>query len=114
MINFSFQISSFILQVNAYDNGEPRLSGSTHVEIALIDINDCHPIFTQVNYHFSLDEELEMNYTIESYVIGQVKATDCDIGLNAQLIYSLDTAIDYKMDHPFQVGKTYIIPFYFI
>ncbi|CAH8511721.1 unnamed protein product [Schistosoma intercalatum] len=91
--------------VNAYDNGEPRLSGSTHVEIALIDINDCHPIFTQVNYHFSLDEELEMNYTIESYVIGQVKATDCDIGLNAQLIYSLDTTIDYKMDHPFQVTK---------
>ncbi|XP_018645347.1 cadherin, putative [Schistosoma mansoni] len=91
--------------VNVHDNGEPQLSGSTHVEIALIDVNDCRPIFTQINYHFSVDEELEMNYTVESYVIGQVKATDCDIGLNAQLIYSLDTTINYKMDHPFQVTE---------
>ncbi|TNN14349.1 Protocadherin-11 Y-linked [Schistosoma japonicum] len=91
--------------VNAYDNGEPCLSASTHVEVALIDINDCRPIFTQMNYHFSIDEELEMNYTLEPYVIGQVKATDCDIGLNAQLIYSLDTTVNNKLNHPFQVTE---------
>ncbi|CAH8491113.1 unnamed protein product [Schistosoma turkestanicum] len=93
--------------VNALDNGEPRLSGSTHVEIALIDINDCRPAFTQIHYHFSLDEELEMtnknhnSTTQQSYVIGQVKAMDCDIGLNGQLNYSLD----HTMSHPFEITE---------
>ncbi|CAH8522228.1 unnamed protein product [Heterobilharzia americana] len=87
--------------VNAYDNGQPCLSGSTHVEVALIDINDCRPIFTHMNYHFSIDEELKVNST-EPYVIGQVKATDCDIGLNAHLVYSMDPT-SQSADNPFQV-----------
>nr|CAH8841404.1 unnamed protein product [Trichobilharzia regenti] len=89
--------------VYAVDNGQPSLTGSTHVEVALIDINDCRPIFTQINYHFSIDEELEVNAS-EPIVIGQVKATDCDIGLNAHLVYSLDPA-SYSADNPFQVTE---------
>ncbi|CAL8086115.1 unnamed protein product [Calicophoron daubneyi] len=74
--------------VIAEDGGHPRLSGSTNVEVVLIDVNDCSPVFAKEIYNFTVEEEIHPNRS-DNYVIGQVKATDCDIGNNAQITYFL-------------------------
>ncbi|OON23922.1 cadherin domain protein, partial [Opisthorchis viverrini] len=87
----------FQFTVLAKDNGVPSLSALAKVEVALIDVNDCSPTFTQGVYHFTVEEEIPFNMS-NAYVIGQVKATDCDIGNNAQILYQLEAT-----DAPFQV-----------
>ncbi|KAF6780475.1 hypothetical protein AHF37_00086 [Paragonimus kellicotti] len=83
------QPEGYHFTVIAHDSGSPRLSSYAKVEVALIDVNDCAPNFTQNVYHFSIEEELPVT-TNSTYVIGHVKATDCDIGTNAQVNYYLD------------------------
>ncbi|KAF7258865.1 hypothetical protein EG68_03929 [Paragonimus skrjabini miyazakii] len=83
------QPEGYHFMVIAHDSGSPRLSSYVKVEVALIDVNDCAPNFTQNVYHFSIEEELPVTAN-STYVIGHVKATDCDIGSNAQVNYYLD------------------------
>ncbi|TGZ58424.1 hypothetical protein CRM22_009656 [Opisthorchis felineus] len=89
----------FQFTVLAKDHGVPSLSALAKVEVALIDVNDCSPTFTQGVYHFTVEEEIPFNLS-NAYVIGQVKATDCDIGNNAQILYQLETT-----DAPFQISS---------
>ncbi|VDP69250.1 unnamed protein product [Schistosoma curassoni] len=78
----------FTPNVVAFDSGIPSLSTSTNVHIILDDINDCIPNFSQSEYNFTIVEDFMQNYT-GPRIIGMVVATDCDIGLNSMLIYSL-------------------------
>ncbi|VDQ06115.1 unnamed protein product [Trichobilharzia regenti] len=86
-----------IHKVIAYDSGEPNLSASTNIHVILDDINDCVPTFSQPEYNFTIDEDFMQNYTA-SRIIGLVAATDCDIGLNGMLIYSiLDPGLPFEV-----------------
>ena len=71
-----------IVTVIAYDAGLPNLSGSTMVQINVIDVDDFPPVFTQSLYNFTIDEDNSVGD-----VVGQVLATDRDSRQN--LTYEL-------------------------
>ena len=86
---------SYSFAVYAIDGGtyEPRMR-SARIDITLQDVNDNTPIFEQIPYSFNISQ----NLGIGQYV-GQVRATDADIGLNGDISYSFSTSSQYfEMD----------------
>lgn len=79
-----------IVTVVAFDAGLPNLSGTTVVQINVIDVDDFPPVFNQPSYTFTINEDNPINTTV-----GQVFATDSDSGGNLTYV-SLDSrfAID--------------------
>ena len=76
--------------VNVTDLGSPALSSSVPVTIEIADVNDNVPQFTAPNFEGSLDENLPARTPVTN-----VSATDEDIELNAEIIYTiLGTARD--------------------
>ncbi|XP_018422204.1 PREDICTED: protocadherin gamma-B2-like [Nanorana parkeri] len=74
------------LILSAVDGGKPVQTGSTLIKIAVVDINDNTPIFTQELYKLSIRENIPLNSTVL-----KVRATDEDEGVNAQITYSFST-----------------------
>ena len=63
------------------DYGQPSLTSEYHVNIEVIDVNDCAPKFTQTNYRFRLSNAT----AIESF-FGEVQAIDEDSSLEYRRI----------------------------
>ncbi len=47
----------YVLTVTAHDNGIPKMSDTTDVEIVIVDVNDNKPLFTSPAYHGSVSED---------------------------------------------------------
>ncbi|XP_040200835.1 protocadherin gamma-C5-like isoform X13 [Rana temporaria] len=75
------------LILTAIDGGEPSRSGSCHITIKVLDINDNPPVFDQPVYKINLKENLPLNT-----VILTLNATDLDGGANGEILY-------YIVDH---------------
>ncbi|XP_072306553.1 cadherin-18 [Eucyclogobius newberryi] len=60
------------------------LSGSTTVNITLTDVNDNPPEFPQKNYELYVAESAQVGKPV-----GKIKANDDDIGINADIRYSI-------------------------
>ncbi|XP_053496042.1 cadherin-10-like [Ictalurus furcatus] len=60
------------------------LTGTTKVNITLVDVNNNPPRFTHGVYHFSVPESAEVGSEL-----GVVKATDADTGKNAEMNYRI-------------------------
>ncbi|XP_073477092.1 protocadherin gamma-C5-like isoform X27 [Aquarana catesbeiana] len=75
------------LILTAIDGGEPARSGSCHITITVLDINDNPPVFDQPVYKINLKENLPLNT-----VILMLNATDLDGGANGEILY-------YIVDH---------------
>ncbi len=69
--------------IAAYDGGKPALRSDINVTVEITDINDNNPVFEKSLYKFSVMEDLSVDSKI-----GQLKATDMDIGLNGLVKYS--------------------------
>ncbi|KER26547.1 hypothetical protein T265_13982, partial [Opisthorchis viverrini] len=84
--------------VTATDHGSPkRLSATTDVRVILDDLNDCTPVFTHNQYNFTIIEDYAQNFTGER-IVGTVKATDCDIGENGKVAYTiLDPGLPFSI-----------------
>ncbi|XP_040200833.1 protocadherin gamma-C5-like isoform X12 [Rana temporaria] len=78
------QLHNLIL--TAIDGGEPARSGSCHITITVLDINDNPPMFEQSIYKINLKENIPLNT-----VILKLNATDLDEGANAEIEYSFDS-----------------------
>ncbi|KAL4657153.1 cadherin-18-like [Arapaima gigas] len=63
------------------------LSGSTTVNITLTDVNDNPPAFPQKNYQLYVPESAQVGKAV-----GRIKANDDDLGINAQMKYSITNA----------------------
>ncbi|XP_068133817.1 protocadherin gamma-C5-like isoform X2 [Hyperolius riggenbachi] len=70
------------LILTAIDGGEPARSGSCHVTITVLDINDNPPVFNQSIYKVKLKENLPLNTGILS-----LNASDLDEGVNGEIQY---------------------------
>lgn len=81
--------SSYQLVILASDCGNPPLSSSTTVSIAVLDINDNAPTFTSLEYHVHVHE----NTPIGSH-IASVSAKDRDVGSNAEITYVIISGND--------------------
>ncbi|XP_071951789.1 protocadherin-9-like isoform X2 [Antedon mediterranea] len=81
--------ASLDFYVIACDKGQPQLCNKTVVEVVIIDKNDKTPYFLSSSYSFEIDE----NKDVDTF-IGEVTATDEDIGVNGELKYSLSGSSD--------------------
>ncbi|NWY91318.1 PCDG7 protein, partial [Loxia curvirostra] len=87
------------LILTATDNGSPVKSGSTTIEIIVLDGNDNAPEFTQSVYKVTVREDV----AVGSRVL-QVTATDRDEGPNAEVKYSF-FKIPEKFDKAFKMDS---------
>ncbi|CAH0559984.1 unnamed protein product [Brassicogethes aeneus] len=74
----------YILTVAATDNGTPSETAVTKVYVDILDANDNDPTFVSESYEFKVEENLR-----RGTVVGKIKATDADAGVNAVIRYSL-------------------------
>ncbi|XP_073212240.1 protocadherin gamma-B1-like isoform X26 [Lepidochelys kempii] len=74
--------NSHHLILTAVDGGDPVRTGTVQIRINVTDANDSRPEFTKEIYKVSLRENLP-----NGSLVVQVKATDQDEGLNAQITY---------------------------
>lgn len=85
------QVSGYSFIVNVNDNGIPSLSDTVNIEFEIIDVNDNHPHFEKSVYNVSIEELVPIGTNVLT-----VHAIDFDIGINAQVRYSLiDATIDF-------------------
>ena len=82
------EVEEYDVIVLATDGGEPPLNSSTVVTVSILDENDNAPLFSQSEYSVSLAE----NQPPFSSVL-HLQATDADTGSNAELVYSIISAI---------------------
>jgi protocadherin Fat 4 len=80
-------VSSYDLTIEAADQGVVKLTGTTHVLIRLLDINDNAPQFVETSYTGSITENAQPGKTVTLPI--KIKATDRDIGNNRVVSYSL-------------------------
>ncbi|XP_068133821.1 protocadherin gamma-C5-like isoform X6 [Hyperolius riggenbachi] len=74
------------LILTAIDGGEPARSGSCHINITVLDINDNPPVFNQSLYKIRLKENLPLNTIVFS-----LNASDLDEGANGEIQYYFDS-----------------------
>uniref|UniRef100_A0A3B4AHI4 Cadherin domain-containing protein n=1 Tax=Periophthalmus magnuspinnatus TaxID=409849 RepID=A0A3B4AHI4_9GOBI len=60
-------------------------STSTDVTISITDVNDNRPVFSEFHYTMNFPETIDTNV-----YVGQVHATDADLGLNGQILYVIE------------------------
>ena len=76
-------INEYNIQIIAEDGGLPPKTGAIKVNITITDMNDNFPVFTNMIYNTSVEEDIEINSTIL-----HVSANDLDIGNNGKITYS--------------------------
>ncbi|XP_072171620.1 protein dachsous-like, partial [Diadema setosum] len=77
-------IPEYTLVIEAFDGGDPQLTGNTTVVIEVTDVNDNSPVFTQTSFSAVINESAPVNSTVL-----QVTATDEDGGRNGEVVFSL-------------------------
>ncbi|KAF4106341.1 cadherin-18 isoform X1 [Onychostoma macrolepis] len=75
---------SVVIQAKDMAGQVGGLSGSTTINITLTDVNDNPPKFPQKNYQVFVPESAQVGKPV-----GKIKANDEDIGINAEIKYSI-------------------------
>eukprot|EP00118_Oscarella_pearsei_P006772 m.31271 g.31271 ORF g.31271 m.31271 type:complete len:2547 (+) comp31469_c0_seq1:266-7906(+) len=78
------QQDSYQLIIVAMDHGVPSLTGTSQIDVIVTDANDHPPFFNESNYSATLKEDVPVGTSVL-----QVFASDDDIGLNAEITYSI-------------------------
>ena len=76
----------YTMEVVATDGGTPSRSGSMMVDITIVDSNDNNPVFANSTYNITVPENVALNA-----VLLRVHATDPDVGLNGEIVYSFSS-----------------------
>ncbi|XP_061793109.2 protocadherin beta-16-like [Nerophis lumbriciformis] len=80
------------LILTAADGGDPHLTGTMRVEIAVLDANDNAPVFTQETYRVTVAETAP-----KGTILSTVSAVDADEGSNGEVSYSITNTLDEIM-----------------
>ncbi|XP_040200845.1 protocadherin gamma-C5-like isoform X23 [Rana temporaria] len=88
------------LILSATDGGEPPRSGSTQINIFVLDFNDNAPVFDQASYKVGLMENIPLNT-----VVLKLNATDLDDGANSEILYSFDDHTSDSAKEIFEVNE---------
>lgn len=86
---------SFEFRVRISDNGVPQLSSEVTVRVVIADLNDNAPVFVQASLSPTLRESAGLG------PITEYAATDADIGVNADITYSLSSPTNSEL--PFSI-----------
>lgn len=84
--------------VVAVDGGDPPKSGSTLVDITVLDANDNNPEFDNVTHEVRLLENVPVGT-----MIVRMRARDKDLGLNGAIIYEFSRHTSYEYGHLFAI-----------
>ena len=79
------EITSYMVAIISTDMGDPPLSSSVTVNIAVVDVNDNAPLFTESEYSTYVNE----NTVLEDPLL-QVAITDNDVGANSLVQFVLN------------------------
>ncbi|XP_010767506.1 protocadherin beta-16-like [Notothenia coriiceps] len=77
------------LTLTASDGGDPQLTGTMRIEIAVLDANDNAPVFTQEVYKVNI-----METAPKGTLLSTVSAVDADQGSNGKVSYSITNTLD--------------------
>lgn len=93
-------------RVTVMDDSFPPRSGTTMLQINVLDANDHSPVFEMTEYDASIRESVSVGTTVIT-----LKATDQDIGKNAEVEYSIrhidggGTSTVEEDDHAFKIDS---------
>lgn len=79
----------YFLNITVFDLGQPRLSSSRILSVAVLDVNDNAPVFDKNVVSFKIRED-----TLSGFEIFQFKASDNDLGENSHIRYQIETETD--------------------
>uniref|UniRef100_UPI003AADD92D protocadherin alpha-3-like n=1 Tax=Centroberyx gerrardi TaxID=166262 RepID=UPI003AADD92D len=85
------------LILTAIDGGNPPKSGTSEIEIHILDINDNAPIFSSTLYKVKMIENIPIGTAVFT-----LNATDADEGTNSETVYSLRSK---DQDHILDIFK---------
>lgn len=88
--------SEYEVTIVATDSGFPPLTATTTVFVSVIDVNDNAPSFKVSHFQFFVLENMPAGMKV-----GQLSATDKDVGVNGNLLFSVTEG--YKNTIPFIV-----------
>ncbi|XP_066128852.1 protocadherin gamma-A7 isoform X3 [Saccopteryx bilineata] len=71
------------LLLTASDGGDPPLSGTAHIQITVVDVNDHAPVFSLPQYQVTVPENVPVGTRLLT-----VNAIDLDEGVNGEVTYS--------------------------
>ncbi|XP_056373090.1 protocadherin gamma-C5-like isoform X26 [Hyla sarda] len=77
--------ASHKLLITAFDGGKPPKSGTSEINVIVLDINDNAPVFDHETYKVTLQEN-----TAPKFSILKLNVTDLDEGLNGEIEYFFD------------------------
>ncbi|XP_032885688.1 protocadherin-10-like [Amblyraja radiata] len=91
--------ASFQLLLTAVDGGSPPRSGTTQINISVLDSNDNAPVFEKEIYTARLEENVPVGT-----LVSKIKAVDLDQGTNAELKYSFLNIVPRRVRELFSLG----------
>ena len=80
-------MDTYIIWCRVNDQGSPQRYADVNVTVTITDINDNPPIFSAATYTGTVAE----NTAVSSSVL-TVAATDADIGVNADITFTIDAS----------------------
>ncbi|KAJ8012034.1 hypothetical protein DPEC_G00064500 [Dallia pectoralis] len=86
------ELYSVVVQAKDMAGSVGGLSGSTTINVTLTDVNDNPPKFPQKNYQMYVPESAQIGKPV-----GKFKAIDKDVGVNAEMRYSITNAEGMEM-----------------
>ncbi|XP_036379468.1 protocadherin gamma-C5-like isoform X4 [Megalops cyprinoides] len=86
--------------LTAVDGGNPARSGTTEINVRVLDNNDNAPVFEKASYDIKLAEN-----TPTGTVLVTVKAVDMDEGLNGEVLYSFRSHTPEAVQNLFSVDS---------
>ncbi|XP_052464322.1 protocadherin beta-16 isoform X25 [Carassius gibelio] len=92
--------SSFTLLLEAFDGGDPVLSGTVQIHITVLDINDNAPVFTQKVYKTTITENAP-----KGTVLTVVSASDADEGSNSVVTYYISDTVNKNVADMFLINE---------
>ncbi|XP_031753899.1 protocadherin gamma subfamily A, 11 isoform X19 [Xenopus tropicalis] len=102
------EIKEHRLILTAYDGGEKPRSGTCHITVIVLDINDNAPVFEKPNYKIHLPENPPHG---KSLIL--LNATDLDEGLNGEFEYTFDEhnpdSVRELFDLNKETGEIYVV-----
>ncbi|XP_016089366.1 protocadherin beta-16-like isoform X8 [Sinocyclocheilus grahami] len=92
--------SSFTLLLEAFDGGDPVLSGTVQIHIIVLDNNDNAPVFMQKVYKTTISENAP-----KGTILTMVSASDADEGSNSVVTYHISDTMDSNVFDMFLVKE---------
>uniref|UniRef100_A0A672FRH4 Cadherin domain-containing protein n=1 Tax=Salarias fasciatus TaxID=181472 RepID=A0A672FRH4_SALFA len=86
------------LLLSAVDGGKPSKSGTTTINVDVLDVNDNMPVFSEDAYSVRVNENAPIGTTII-----RVNASDLDEGSNGDIIYSFGSNVNSRIRELFRV-----------